>query len=154
LVLVVATAIPASSAQASKIGPSSRVPRVARWSMHQQWSNPASSATRHTPRSWSIVAFWLSLSPYRMIAMVHSYPMAGPAAGAWSKRRGEPSRGSARDDPDAVAVRDDDFAARLLPVWGAGGIAHAADSLRMLSTAGIRAARLVHGPRSWVALLV
>ncbi len=62
-VLEVATAIPASSVQASKIGPSSRGPRVAKWSMHQKWSNPASSATRHTARSWSMVAFWLSLSP-------------------------------------------------------------------------------------------
>ncbi len=63
LVREVATAIPASSVHASKIGPSSRAPRVAKWSMHQQWSNPASSATRQTPRNWSMVAFWLSLSP-------------------------------------------------------------------------------------------
>ena len=59
----VVAAIAASSAHASTMGPSSRPPSVAKWSMHQQWSKPASSAIRHTARYCSIVAFWLSLRP-------------------------------------------------------------------------------------------
>ena len=80
LVLDVATAIPASSAQGFQYRPvrhggaeSGQVDP-----MHQQWSNPASSATRSTPsgarRSWR---FWLTLSPIAPIsAMVHSSPAA------------------------------------------------------------------------------
>ena len=57
LVRVVSWAIAASIVQVSKIGPSSRGPRVAKWSITQQLSNPASSARLHSPRSWSMVAF-------------------------------------------------------------------------------------------------
>ena len=72
----VVAAIAASSAHASTMGPSSRPPSVAKWSMHQQWSKPASSAIRHTARYCSIVAFWLSLRPQRSEVMPQSYPTA------------------------------------------------------------------------------
>jgi hypothetical protein len=56
-VRVVSCAIAASIVQVSKIGPSSRAPSVAKWSITQQLSKPASSARRQRSRSCSMVAF-------------------------------------------------------------------------------------------------
>ena len=87
-----AAAIAASIVQVSKIGPSSRAPRVAKWSMTQQLSKPPSSARRHRSRSWSMVTSWLSLRPKRkeVISPVIPDAVAGtPARGEAGASVGE-----------------------------------------------------------------
>ena len=80
---VVFAAIAASIVQASKIGPSSGPPRVAKWSIFQKWSKPASSAICQIVVRVSIVAFWLSLSPNRSGCICLSYPKTSRYRDLW-----------------------------------------------------------------------
>src|SRR5690554_3769206 len=116
----VASAIAASNVQASKTSPVGSSPSVAKWSMFQTESNPASSAIRQTLRYSSIGARCVSLSPYRTTGVSHvdqPHLLLRPAALVAGRTVGGVGTVTAavpRSLADDLRARSDDELAALL----------------------------------------